>query len=116
MSSIMFDFLYPKVPQVIAEEVKKAIENKEDIILLDVRTTGEYAKGKIAKSINLPVDEIPKKIEKLIADKSKKIYVYCLSGSRSVYAVDFMVKMGYTNVFDIKSGLLAWRAKGFPTH
>ncbi|HEX8965013.1 MAG TPA: rhodanese-like domain-containing protein [Patescibacteria group bacterium] len=109
----MFDFLYPKVPQVQAEDLKKAIDTHEDFFLLDVRTAGEYAKGKIAKSINLPVDEVPTKVERLIPDKSKKIYVYCLSGSRSVFAVDAMKKMGYSNVFDIKSGLLAWRAKGF---
>jgi len=45
---------------------------------------------------------------------SAKIFVYCLSGSRSVHAVDVMVKPGYTNVFDMEHGLLGWRAKYFP--
>jgi phage shock protein E len=100
---------------ITADEVKKAIDNNEEFVLLDVRTTGEYARGKIAGSINLPVDEVPEKIEKLIPDKDKTIYVYCLSGSRSVFALAIMEKIGYKNIYDMTNGLLAWRAKGYKT-
>jgi rhodanese-related sulfurtransferase len=110
----MNHFSEPKVPQVSAEDVKKTIDGKESCILLDVRTEGEFTRGKIAGSINLPVDKVDCDILKVVPDKSVKIYVYCLSGSRSVHAVDVMVKLGYTNVFDMKQGLLAWRAKYFP--
>lgn len=110
----MDDFSEPKVPQVTADEVKKAIDGKQTCVLLDVRTPGEYARGKIEGSINLPVDKVDSDILTVIPDKSAKIYVYCLSGSRSIYAVDTMVNLGYTNVFDMAHGLLAWRAKYFP--
>ncbi len=105
--------MFPKVPIISAEEVKKAIDKKADIALLDVRTTGEYAHGKITGAINLPVNEVKAKITTILPDKSKVVYVYCLSGSRSVLAVDAMVKLGYKNVFNMTSGLLAWRAKKF---
>jgi rhodanese-related sulfurtransferase len=110
----MDDFSEPKVPQVTAEVVKKAIDEKEKFLLLDVRTPGEYARGKIVGSINLPVDRVDCDVLKIVSDKSAKVFVYCLSGSRSVHAVDTMVKLGYTNVFDMEHGLLAWRAKYFP--
>ena len=110
----MFDFMLPKVPQVEAKVLYEAIQANEDISILDVRTEGEYSKEKIQNSINLPVDQIVEKIESIIPDKSKKIYTYCLSGSRSVFAVNNMVKLGYINVFDVKSGLLAWRVNKFP--
>jgi rhodanese-related sulfurtransferase len=110
----MDTFSEPIVPQVTAEIVKKAIDEKKKFILLDVRTPGEYARGKIAGSINLPVDRVDCDILKVAPDKSAKVYVYCLSGSRSVHAVYVMMKLGYTNVFDIEHGLLAWRAKYFP--
>lgn len=110
----MDDFSEPKVPQVSAEDVKKAIDRKENYILLDVRTPEEYARGKIAGSINLPVDKVDCDIPKVVPDKSAKVYVYCLSGSRSIHAVDIMVKLGYTNVFDMEYGLLGWRVKYFP--
>lgn len=110
----MFDFLKPKVPQVTVADLKKAVDEKESCILLDVRTPGEYARGKIAGSINLPVDDVAARIRSVVPDQSTKLYVYCLSGSRSVQAVDAMVKLGYTNVFDVSNGLLAWRANQFP--
>lgn len=110
----MFDFLLPKVPQVEAKDLYEAIKEEENISILDVRTEQEYSREKIKNSINLPVNQIADKITNVIPDKNKKIYVYCLSGSRSVFAVDTMVKLGYKNVFDVKNGLLAWRVNQFP--
>lgn len=110
----MFSFLQPKVPTVSSEELKRAIEAKESFVLLDVRTQGEYVRGKISGSINIPLDKITCDIFETVPDKNKKLYVYCLSGSRSAHAVDALAKLGYTNVFDVAQGLLAWRAKGFP--
>ena len=111
----MFNIFSPKVPQIEASDVKKAIDAMSEAILLDVRTPQEFAKSNITGSINLPVDEVQNKVETLIHDKSKTIYVYCLSGSRSVQAVDVMVKLGYKKVYDMKSGLLSWRARGYQT-
>lgn len=102
------------MPTATVEELKKEIDNKSDITILDVRTPGEYARGKIKGSINLQLDDIPTHVEKPLTDKNKSIYVYCLSGSRSMIAVETMIKLGYKNVFDVKSGLLAWRANQYP--
>lgn len=99
---------------VSVEEVKKAIDEKIDCIILDVRTHGEYEKGKITGSINLPVDEVESKVESIISNKSTLIYVYCLSGSRSIIAAEEMKKLGYNNAFNVIRGLLAWRVKGYP--
>lgn len=110
----MFNFGEPKVPQITTDELKKLIDSNEEIIILDVRTTGEYSRGKIEGSVNLPLDDIGEKIERLLPNKEAKIIIYCLSGSRSVYAVDEMVKLGYKNVFNLTNGLLVWRAMNYP--
>ncbi|SRR6266568_7935442 len=109
----MFDFISPKVPKVEAEDIKKALDEKRDFVLLDVRTPQEYLKGHIDSSRNIPVDAVSDKVEQLFPDKNKTTYVYCFSGSRSVLAVETMIKLGYTNVFNMSHGLLAWRAKGY---
>lgn len=102
------------IPQITAMELKKAIDGKKRFVLLDVRTQEEFQRGRIARSINIPVDELHESVLGLIPDKKRLVYIYCLSGSRSSVAVNTMIKMGYTNVFEVKSGLLAWRTKEFP--
>jgi phage shock protein E len=103
-----------KISNVSAEDVKQAIDEKEDCILLDVRTQEEYSRGKIAGSINIPVNNVESDILSRIPDTSTKIYVYCLSGSRSIHAAQTLMNLGYSNVCNVTSGLLAWRVKGYP--
>lgn len=110
----MFDYSEPKVPQVTADNVKKAIDAKDKVFILDVRTEDEYSRGKIEGSVNIPLDDITKNVESVIPDKQAKIFVYCLSGSRSVFAVDQMIKLGYKNVSNMSNGLLVWRAMNYP--
>jgi len=111
----MFDTPDPGLPQVTVDEVKKALDDKEKVVIIDVRSPEEVAKGKIENSINIPLQDISTKIETIIPDKGQKVFVYCLSGSRSPFAVSEMLKKGYKNVFDVKYGLLAWRVKHYPT-
>ncbi len=109
----MFNF-GPKVPAISVKELKKIIEEKKDIFLLDVRTPGEYAGGRIANATNLSVERVESGVESIIPDKNKTVYVYCLSGSRSAMAVGVMIKKGYSNVFNVDNGMIAWRGSGYP--
>lgn len=102
------------VREITVSEAYKSLEAGIKVILLDVRTPGEFARGRIAGSINLPVDQVSQKVEEVIPDKSSAIYVYCLSGSRSLYAVADMMGLGYTSVYNVTNGLLAWRAEKLP--
>src|SRR3989344_1194169 len=110
----MFGYNAPKVPQIDATDVMNAILEKKDITLLDTRTVGEFSKNKIENSINIPVDQITQRVEKVLRDKNATIYVYCLSESRSTSAVSIMLELGYKNVFNVTSGLLSSRAKNLP--
>jgi len=110
----MFGFSQPNVPQIDTSKVKDAIDSHKDIVLLDVRTEDEYSINHIQGSINIPFDQISERVEKEIVNKKKTIYVYCLSGSRSIQAVNEMIKFGYKDVFSMASGLLTWRAKNYP--
>lgn len=101
-------------PQISTDEAYKTISEKKDVVFLDVRTPGEYSKGKIEGSINVPVDDVASQIATAVPDKSRVIYVYCLSGSRSTVAADVMIQLGYANVFSMTSGLLMWRSKKYP--
>lgn len=102
------------IPSVDVEEVKQALDTNKDVVLLDVRTDTEYQKGHLRNSIHLPLDMLGENAEKILKDKKQTIYIYCLSGSRSIQATESLRKMGYENAFNVKSGLLAWRAKRYP--
>ncbi len=99
---------------VTVDTVKNALDNAETMIILDVRSFEEYAKGHVAGSINLAHIHIAKNIATIVPDKNALIYVYCLSGSRSILAVEQLRKLGYTKVYNMTSGILAWRQRGYP--
>ena len=65
------------IQEVTPDDVQKSLLNNDEVILLDVRTKEEFDRNRIKKAINVPVDEVVEKIEQLITDKTKKIYVYC---------------------------------------
>jgi rhodanese-related sulfurtransferase len=83
------------------------------ISIVDVRTSGEFSKGSIKGSVNIPVDEIAEKIEAFVPDKNRIIYLYCLSGARSQMAADILTRIGYTQAFSMTNGLLMWRFKKY---
>jgi phage shock protein E len=97
-----------------AQDLKNKIDKKENIVIIDVRTPQELSRGKIAGSINIPLDSFENEIDSHVTDKNENIYLYCLSGSRSIMASQIMDRKGYQNVFNLTSGLLAWRNKNYP--
>ncbi|OJJ16484.1 hypothetical protein BKI52_33985 [marine bacterium AO1-C] len=81
-------------------------------IVLDVRTPGEFAQGKIAQAINIDITRpsFASKAQKL--DVKRPIYVYCHVGSRSSFAMKQMQNLGFTRIYNLKGGLSAWRQAG----
>jgi len=89
----------------------KLIELKEALVV-DVRTFQEYAQGRIQGAACIPVDEITLRARELLADKNKPVLVYCRSGSRSAYAANALQAIGYSKVFNLAGGILAWQKAG----
>lgn len=70
---------------------------KENAIILDVRTKGEYGSGHIRGSVNIPVEQLQKNLHKF-KDKKRPIITCCASGMRSSSAKGIFISNGYTNV------------------
>jgi len=100
-----FDFFkQPDINQGVNE-----FRQREDAILLDVRTPQEYRSGSIPGSQNVPLQSIDK-VGTVVENKDAALYVYCHSGARSRQAVSVLQHMGYTNVTNI-GGIAAYRGK-----
>lgn len=99
---------------VSTEEAHQALQEKTKHIFLDVRTPEEFARAHIEGAINIPLDKLSHHVEQFIPNKIIPIYVYCMSGSRSMHGALLLERLGYQNVFDIDHGILAWRIKKYP--
>ena len=78
---------------------------KNNAVILDVRSVQEYREGHLEGAIIIPEYEIRKNIEKKIENKMQLILIYCKSGLRSKIAYDEMKKLGYMNIYYLKNGL-----------
>ena len=75
--------------------------------LVDVRTPGEHAAGHIDGSLNVPVQELGKRMDEL-GEKTKPVVVYCASGMRSASAAGMLRRAGFAEVHDL-GGIARWR-------
>ncbi|EDM45014.1 hypothetical protein SCB49_02799 [unidentified eubacterium SCB49] len=91
-----------------ASDYKTQVVNK-DVQLVDVRTAAEFNQGALDNALNIDFfqkENFRSEMEKL--DKDKPIYLYCRSGARSNKAAAALDKMGFTQIYDLKGGYLAW--------
>lgn len=77
------------------------LRERDDVILLDTRTTYEYMQGAAEGFINIPLDDLRERISEL--DKTKKIYVMCQSGLRSYLASRILMQNGF-DVYNFVGG------------
>jgi len=96
-------------PKEFAEKIK-ATQNPQ---ILDVRTPEEFKTEHIdnAKNVNWNSDDFAVKAASF--DKSKPVFVYCLSGGRSKKAANKLSELGFTTVYELEGGFLNWNEEGF---
>lgn len=84
----MFRTLFGKGPQVDLKAIKA-----QGATILDVRTTAEFASGHIRGAINIPLDQLAGRMDKL--PKDKPVIACCLSGGRSGSALPLLKSHGF---------------------
>lgn len=84
------------------------------VVILDVRTAGEFASGHIEGAINIDVEGVAFEGEIKGLDNTKTYAIYCQSGRRSRIAVETMSKAGFTKLYNLDQGIGSWMAAGLP--
>lgn len=94
---------------VSVEGLAAMLENK-DFPLINVHIPYE---GEIeGTDVFVPFNEIESNLDKFPADKGDQIVLYCRSGSMSSQAAQTLVGLGYTNVWNLDGGMIAWKNSG----
>src|SRR5512142_3222802 len=96
------------VPEIQVEDLKRRLDAKEDLFVLDVREPHEYQICNIGGYL-IPLNDLPKRVNEL--DTSREIVAHCKMGGRSAKAVDFLRQAGFTKVRNLTGGIAAWADK-----
>lgn len=104
-------FFSEKLYKDVTSDEFKALMTK-NALLIDVRTPNEFKSGKIVKSKNINVASFDFMTSIKDLDKSKDVLVYCRSGVRAGRAAKMFTKLGFTNVYNLKGGIMAWQNHG----
>lgn len=95
-----------------------------DHVVIDVREPGEFSTGHLPGAVNLPRGVLEFAIEAhpalacqaspTLADRSRHLVIYCLSGGRAALATDSLQRLGFEHVECLAGGITAWREAGLP--
>lgn len=105
----------PNLPGVTDVEPKELWEQKDHLILVDVRRPDEFTGelGHVPGAKHMVLDMLPQTIGELPKDKT--VVFICRSGGRSGNATAFAREQGYTDVYNMKGGMLLWNELALPT-
>ena len=101
-----------EVKTVKPEDFAQKINSTSQPQILDVRTPKEFSDQHLdnAVNINWNGDDFDKKVAEL--DKSKPVFVYCLSGGRSSKASGKLAELGFKEIYEMEGGIVKWNASG----
>jgi thioredoxin len=103
------------VQLVSVQAFSEALELTPNATIIDVRTPEEFQLGHLKDAVNFNVlsPDFQSQVGKL--DKTQPVFVYCKVGGRSADAVGKMKGMGFTTIYDMKGGYMAWASAGMIT-
>jgi rhodanese-related sulfurtransferase len=102
----------PLFKTVTPKEAKKLIENRDDLLLIDVRGQDELTQGYIEGSTLMPLWSIIKGTQR--PPQNKPILLICAVGGRSLALGKLMSKNGWNEVYNLKGGISAWKKAHLP--
>ena len=80
--------------------------------IIDVRNPDEVIRGVIEGARHIPLALLPQRFQEL--ERDRPIVFYCQSGLRSMQAGAFLTARGWTEVFNLSGGVMAWVRSGLP--
>ena len=82
--------------QTSAEQLQQALGKEAKILVIDVRNPQEFSTGHIPGAVNIPLDDLAKRLAEMKVSKDTTIVTMCEHGGRSSRAVLELQKLGYS--------------------
>lgn len=98
--------------EITAKELKAMKDAKADFVLIDVREESEAAAANIGGKL-IPMGTVMQHLNEI--PKDKKVVVHCRSGKRSAAVIGALEQTGYTNLYNLKGGIMAYAADVDPS-
>ncbi|MDD2832713.1 MAG: rhodanese-like domain-containing protein [Methylotenera sp.] len=84
-------------------------------IILDVREDDEWKVQHIAGAMHIPLAQVETRLDELVQYKDQPVILQCRSGKRSAKAAGILADAGFTQVYNLAGGILAWDQDGLKT-
>ncbi|HYK72196.1 MAG TPA: sulfurtransferase TusA family protein [Pseudoneobacillus sp.] len=91
------------------DELQKKLDANDNIVVLDVRESAEFAFNHIPNAISIPMGDIENRLSEL--NKDAEIYVVCRTGNRSDFAAQKLAENGFAKVYNVVPGMSDWSGK-----
>jgi len=96
------------VQQIRVEELKRKIDAREPVYLVDVRNSDEHDYCRLPGSTLIPLPELPGRVEEVTPPADAMVVVYCHHGVRSLSGAAILAQAGQENVASLAGGIDAW--------
>ncbi|WP_264531243.1 thioredoxin domain-containing protein [Flavobacterium sp. N502540] len=101
------------IEEITPKDFAEKIKTTENAQILDVRTPEEFESNHIDNAVNVNWNGDDFETKVAAYDKSKPVFVYCLSGGRSKKAAAKLNELGFTTIYELEGGIMKWNAEGF---
>ena len=102
----MFNMSIQEVDAFALEQMRE----QGEVVLIDVRTEVEFAQGSIQGAKHIPLHMLPLVSDQL--ENETPVIIICRSGARSAQACAFLGSKGFTNVYNLRGGVIGWAQAG----
>jgi rhodanese-related sulfurtransferase len=101
------------IPDISPEELKELLDGKSEIVIFDVRTPEEYGRFCIPGGLNVPGGDLILWAEALKQRPETRVIVNCAGRTRSIIGTAALMRLGLTNVLELRNGTMGWVLAGF---
>ena len=104
----------PNIASITPGEAAKMFSEQKAIIV-DVREDDEWKAQHIAGAIHIPLAQVETRLNELTQYKDSTVIMQCRSGKRSAKAAGTLQAAGFTKVYNLDGGIIAWDKNGLAT-